>query len=241
MSEISDVRRPATAEEAAAVDREKTYWEQHEDLDWITDASKREVMALIPRIEGDALELCIGSGTFTRAVPATYRSYTGVDISATLLETLKAGLPSVIPVLGNAEELDFPPASFDAVLVFAGLHHLPRYQRSVAEAFEVLRPGGFIFCFEPNSRAWYRPAMKVMRRFIGLYSDDEVFLDPREVAAAMTSAGFASLQTFYLTPKFKRAHLSTLNKVLARMMYGAAAMGGGAGTQSFFAMLARKP
>jgi SAM-dependent methyltransferase len=238
---MSDLKRPATADEAAAVEREKDYWEQHEDLDWITDASKQEVMALIPRIDGDALELCIGSGTFTRAVPKTYGSYTGVDISATLLETLRSGLPDVVPVLGNAEELDFPPGSFDAVLVFAGLHHLPRYERSIAEAYSVLRSGGLIFCFEPNSRAWYRPVMKVMRRFIGLYSDDEVFLDPREVGSAMVTAGFQKPETFYMTPRFKRAHLSKLNKALAGMMYRAADLGSGAGSQSFFAMLARKP
>jgi ubiquinone/menaquinone biosynthesis C-methylase UbiE len=44
--------------------------------------------------------------------------------------------------LGNAEGLDFPDASFDAVYSFGVLHHTPDIERSVAEVRRVLRPGG---------------------------------------------------------------------------------------------------
>ena len=43
---------------------------------------------------------------------------------------------------GNAEGLDFPDASFDAVYSFGVLHHTPDIERSVAEVRRVLRPGG---------------------------------------------------------------------------------------------------
>jgi hypothetical protein len=64
-----------------AVQRERAYWEGYEDLDWVAAASKRDVFATIPRLDGDILELCIGAGTFTQAIPRRYASYRGVDLS----------------------------------------------------------------------------------------------------------------------------------------------------------------
>ena len=44
------------------IDREKEFWDQHEEFDWMAESSKRDVVAMLPRLEGDVLELCIGSG-----------------------------------------------------------------------------------------------------------------------------------------------------------------------------------
>lgn len=239
MAEVWD--RPATREDTEAVERERAYWDEHEDLDWVSVQSKTRVISLIPTVQGDVLELCIGSGTFTRAIPVSYRSYAGVDISSSLLESLAERMPNVTAVNGNAEELEFEDQSFDLVLVFAGLHHLPRYQRSISESHRVLRSGGSFFCFEPNDRAWYRIPMRFMRDFIGIYSQDEVYLDPRKVEETMVRLGFADLKVDYLTPRFKPGHLTPRNQVLARMMYAAASLGRGPGSQSFFALSGRKP
>ena len=233
--------QPPTPQESETVERERAYWEEHEDLDWVEEQTKARVISMIPRIEGDVLELCIGSGTFTSAIPRTYSSYTGVDISRTLLDSLAVRMPDVIGVSSNAEELEFPDHSFDSVLTFAGLHHLPRYQRAMYESLRVLRPGGSFFCFEPNDRAWYRAPMRLMRDFIGIYSEDEVYLDPREVTRTMENLGFVDLALAYLTPRFKPEHLSSRNRVFARMLYTASAFGSGPFTQSFFALSGRKP
>lgn len=241
MSEQLEWQRPASPQDQATVEREREYWDQHEDLDWVTDSSKCAAIALIPRVTGDVLELCIGSGTYSRAVPRDYRSYTGVDISQSLLDALKARQPGVVPVKGNAEDLVFEDQTFDSVLVFAGLHHLPRYQRAIAESHRVLRPGGYFYCFEPNDRAWYRTPMRFLRKFIGIYSDDEIWLDAADVVETMRRVGFRDPRVDYLTPRFKPGHLSAKNEVLARMMYAAAALGRSARTQSFVAISAQKP
>jgi ubiquinone/menaquinone biosynthesis C-methylase UbiE len=222
------------------IEREKEFWDQHEDFDWMAEASKREVVAMLPKLEGDVLELCIGSGMLTEHVPQTYRSYTGLDLSDTLLGTLRRKMPGLTLVHGNAEELCFGDESFDAVLVFAGLHHLPHFERSIAQAHRVLRKGGTFVCLEPSNRAWYRKPMELLRDWIGIYSEDETFLDPRRVGANLAASGFTTIQDRYLTPRFSPAFLTPRNKVLAQLLYLAAAMGRSSFTQSFFLLTARK-
>jgi ubiquinone/menaquinone biosynthesis C-methylase UbiE len=222
------------------IDREKEFWDQHQEFDWMAEASKREVVAMLPRLEGDVLELCIGSGMLTEHVPKTYRSYTGLDLSNTLLETLRRKMPGITLVQGNAEDLSFPDESFDAVVVFAGLHHLPHFERAIAQARRVLRRNGTFVCLEPSSRAWYRKPMELLRDWIGIYSEDEVFLDPRAVTAALHQGGFTGIQVRYLTPTFSPAFLTPKNKVLARLLYLAAGMGRSSLTQSFFLLNATR-
>lgn len=47
-------------------------------------------------------------------------------------------------VEGDAAALPMPDASFDAVTIGFGLLHLPRPQDALAEAFRVLKPGGYL-------------------------------------------------------------------------------------------------
>src|SRR5690349_10041843 len=110
------------------IGREKQFWDDHAEFDWMAEASKHDVVAMLPKLEGDVLEPCIGSGMLTEYVSRTYRTYTGLDLSGTLLATLRRKMPSLSLVQANAEELCFADESFDAVLVFAGLHHLPGYE-----------------------------------------------------------------------------------------------------------------
>lgn len=223
-----------------AIAREREYWTAHDEFDWMTDGSKAGTVAALGPVRGDVLELCIGSGLLSDHIPPTYRSYTGLDISQPLLDTARRKMPHATLVRGDAEDLPFPDASFDTVLVFAGLHHLPDYRRSVRHAARVLRPGGLFVCFEPNKRAWYRAPMWLLRDFIGIYTDDEVVLDPGEVAAVMRDAGFEDLRTRYTTPRLRPSFLTPTNRVLARCMYAAAALGDAARTQSFFMLSGRK-
>src|SRR4051794_8051118 len=152
------------------IEREREFWDQHAEFDWMAERSKRDVVSMLPPLEGDVLELCIGSGMLTEYIPRVYRSYTGLDLSSTLLVTLRQRMPGLTLVHGNAEEPAFADASFDAVVVFAGLHPLPHYRRAIAQAHRLLRANGVFVCLEPSSRAWYRPPMELLRNWIGIYS-----------------------------------------------------------------------
>jgi ubiquinone/menaquinone biosynthesis C-methylase UbiE len=230
----------ACTADRSAVEREKEFWERHEEFDWMAEVSKRDVVQALPLLRGDILELCIGSGMLTEHVPRTYSAYVGLDLSQSLLSTLRRKIPHLRLVNGNAEEVCFANDTFDAVLIFAGLHHLPHYEAAIEDAYRVLRPGGIFICFEPSSRAWYRKPMELLRDFIGIYSDDEVFLDPRCVSASMRAVGFHDLRVRFLTPRFSRSFLSLRNRVLAQLLYAAASLGRSAFTQSFFLLRGTK-
>jgi len=85
-----------------------------------------------------------------------YKNFVGIDVSKDAIRIAKEikkklKLKSTFAV-GDAENLKFPDNSFDVVLFFATLHHLPKksMEKSLAEAKRVLRGGGQIVVAEPN-------------------------------------------------------------------------------------------
>lgn len=244
----ASIENPTSHSSASeALDIEQSYWETYEDYDWSSDQTKAIAVSHIPNVKGDILELCIGGGAFARSIPPTYSSYTGLDLSRTLLAALAKNLPHVKPVYGDAQDLPFVDGSFDTVILYSGLHHLPKMQQSLDEAFRVLRKNGAYFCFEPNDRAWYRAPMrflrdqKVVRNLVKIYSDDEVYLDPDKVATAALSAGFVNPELNFVTARFNPEFLGPMNRFFAQLMYSAGALGSGKKTQSYFAFSAIKP
>jgi SAM-dependent methyltransferase len=95
----------------------------------------------------DVLEIGVGMGAdhleWARARP---RRLAGLDYSARAVEftRVRLGLYGLTPrvLVGDAENLPFPEASFDLVYSWGVLHHSPDTARAVAEARRVLRPGG---------------------------------------------------------------------------------------------------
>lgn len=76
------------------------------------------------------------------------------DISPEMLDVGKrriidAGLDSRITcVEGNAEELPFESASFDAYTIAFGIRNVTHIDKALAEAYRVLKPGGRFLCLE---------------------------------------------------------------------------------------------
>ena len=92
----------------------------------------------------DVLELGCGAGVpMTRALAAG-RRVTGVDISARQIELARAAVPEATFVHADMTALDLAPASFDAVVAFYSLTHVPRADLPalLASVRGWLRPGG---------------------------------------------------------------------------------------------------
>lgn len=92
----------------------------------------------------DVLELGCGAGIpMTRALAAD-RRVTGVDISAAQVELARRNVPAATFIQADMTTLDFPTASFDAVVAFYSLTHVPRDEQPalLRSIRGWLRPGG---------------------------------------------------------------------------------------------------
>ena len=102
-------------------------------------------LELIPR-GSYVLDLGCGAGVpMTRALAAG-RQVTGVDISARQVELARAAVPEATFIHADMSALDLAPASFDAVVAFYSLTHVPRADlpELLAAVRRWLRPGGIL-------------------------------------------------------------------------------------------------
>ncbi|HXP04604.1 MAG TPA: methyltransferase domain-containing protein [Stellaceae bacterium] len=90
------------------------------------------------------LDLCCGPGIVTGAADRRGAEASGLDFSPAMLAEASAAYPSLCFHQGDAEAIPLADASFDAVVSNFGIHHVPRPERALAEAFRVLRPAGHL-------------------------------------------------------------------------------------------------
>ncbi len=99
--------------------------------------------------EGDRwLDLACGTGAMAERAAAAGAKVTGVDLAPALIETAtkragELGL-EIDYVVGDAERLDFPDASFDKVSSTCGIMFTPDHQAAAHELARVTAPGGRI-------------------------------------------------------------------------------------------------
>jgi ubiquinone/menaquinone biosynthesis C-methylase UbiE len=136
---------------------------------------------LLPRVRvppGPAI-LDVGSGTginlleAARTLAPTGR-LVGVDLAAGMVEEAKkkaklSNVPATFMV-GDAEHLELPDASFDLVICNSVYHWFPDRQRAVSEMARVLRPGGqaLVNCVAaPGFAEFIRAVDQVWSRLFG--------------------------------------------------------------------------
>jgi SAM-dependent methyltransferase len=81
-------------------------------------------------------------------------SYTGLDLNPASIDKCRERhqLPGLDFVQGDAQNLPFPDASFDAVVNVEASHQYPHFARFLEEVARVLRPGGH-FLYTDSRRA----------------------------------------------------------------------------------------
>jgi ubiquinone/menaquinone biosynthesis C-methylase UbiE len=98
--------------------------------------------------QGDVLEIGAGSGAMAAELLAMHRSVrlTVTDYDHAMVDAAAARLSSfgdrVSARQADATALPFADSRFDVVLSWVMLHHTVEWERALAEAIRVLRPGG---------------------------------------------------------------------------------------------------
>ncbi len=109
----------------------------------------------LPLQGAHVLELGCGKAEKTRALAKTGKV---ASITALEVDEIQHGknlqiqdLPNVTFALGGAEAIPAPDNSFDIVLMFKSLHHVPRelMDQALKEIRRVLKPGGLTYISEP--------------------------------------------------------------------------------------------
>jgi SAM-dependent methyltransferase len=114
----------------------------------IADSIEHAVLRLNPRQGERILDLATGTGWTSRVVARRGAMVTGVDIATGLLEAAeRQAAAEQLPIRyqqGDAEDLPFSDASFDAVVSTFGVMFASRPEAAARELARVCRPGGRI-------------------------------------------------------------------------------------------------
>jgi ubiquinone/menaquinone biosynthesis C-methylase UbiE len=164
----------------------------------ITDAAltQRFVTALGEAGQGAVLDVACGPGILSAAIAKTAREVVAFDLTPGMLKKAaqrcnEAGLVNVSFREGNAAELPFAGAAFDAVVTRLSVHHFDRPGRVMSEIFRVLRPGGSfivadVISTEVAAEAELQNAIEILR------DPSHVRMLPgSELSALVKEAGFA--------------------------------------------------
>ncbi|GAA4930300.1 class I SAM-dependent methyltransferase [Actinomycetospora succinea] len=135
---------------------------------------------------GDVLEIGPGYGVTTRWLVERTGPLTAVEVDPRLATDLDRQMAGRVDVhTGDGARLPFRDASFDVVVCFTVLHHVPsvaQQDRVFAEAARVLRPGG-VFAGSDSVRS-----LRFRLLHVG---DTMVVVDPATMPDRLRDAGFS--------------------------------------------------
>ena len=119
----------------------------------------RFVRRVAPRADEDILDMAGGTGDIALRMVDSGANITVADINAEMLSegidrALDRGEQRLVWSEQDAQDLNFPDASFDAYTIVFGIRNVTDIPAALAEAHRVLRYGGRFFCMEFSRSRW---------------------------------------------------------------------------------------
>ncbi len=129
----------ASYDRLASAYAESRVGETHPELEW-----------LLTRLDDGSSVLDIGCGggvPVTRSLAKRF-AVTGVDVSREMLRLARTNVPNANFVRSDITSVEFDESSFDAVVAFFSLFHIPRedHPRLFRRVRDWLKPGGYLMC-----------------------------------------------------------------------------------------------
>jgi ubiquinone/menaquinone biosynthesis C-methylase UbiE len=164
----------------------------------ITDAAltQRFITALGEAVQGAVLDVACGPGILSAAIAKSAREVVAFDLTPEMLKKAAqrcsdAGLANVTFREGNAAELPFADATFDAAVTRLSVHHFDQPRGVISEIFRILRPGGSfviadVISSEVAAEAELQNAIEVLRD-----PSHVRMLPASELTSLVREAGFA--------------------------------------------------
>jgi len=127
---------------------------------WPADRYEAAFAALTGR-SGSYLEIGAGEGRLAEAVGSAFQTVCLVELSESRVQQLRerfVGHAGVTVLAGDIESggLDFPPDSFDVIVMVAVIEHLLDPLRALVRMRSLLRPGGVLLVETPNVAKYTR-------------------------------------------------------------------------------------
>jgi demethylmenaquinone methyltransferase / 2-methoxy-6-polyprenyl-1,4-benzoquinol methylase len=181
---------------------------------------------------GDAaLDVACGTGKVSTAllkVVGPAGRVTGLDFSPGMIDRARRERPSAPNlsfVVGDALDLPFGDAEFDAATIAFGMRNLPDYARGFSEMTRAVRPGGRVVCLEisrPRSalgraiQRWFDWVVPVIGRLMGqggayayLVASTRGYPGPERIASIMREVGLEDVRWTPLSGGIVTLHAGT--------------------------------
>jgi SAM-dependent methyltransferase len=175
------------------------------------------------------LDVACGPGFVAAGAAERGAEVRGLDFSAAMLGVARGRHPGIAFDQGDAEELAYPDACFDAVVSNFGIHHVPRPIMALRQAHRVLRAGGllaFTIWAAPGENIAWKLVFDAVRRCGDMSASHAPapgggFGTPGDCVAALEGAGFTGIGSRKLTGLWRQtdgqALLGALRSGTARM------------------------
>lgn len=181
---------------------ETAFWDQVARQRVYAAFDKEEYEAIIDAVWGADMEglsiadIGSASGVSAALFAARGARVTGIEIAPELVaqaqELWRNYAERIEFVVGDAEHLELPDASLDAVFFGGVLHHIPLLDHVYAEALRVLKPGGKLVAIEPNRGDFLELIEWGVADLRGKLTPNEYPINPLAMRNELRAAGFKS-------------------------------------------------
>jgi len=159
-------------------------------------ATARSYLAALGGLNGAAgkrlLEVGCGRGEFLLEARARGYDAFGVDYSKAAATVANQRLGDRRVSVGELQSAEYPPASFDALVMIDLIEHVRRPRDLVRRAAELLKPGGVLLLVTPSLDSW---SSRCLGRWWMEYKLEHLYyFNERSLRRLLEPAGFADLR-----------------------------------------------